>query len=403
MIVDERPEGPRLLSYCTNVHPGESVADILHQLKLHAVPLRQRFPEEEIFGLGLRFGDAAVRELETDPKTFQHFSAFLAEHGFAAYTLNAFPQGSFHGQAAKAAVYEPDWSTESRLDYTIAAARLLSRLLPAGLNLGTISTLPLGAGQISAEHRALCTRNLLTLAGSLAGLHESSGNRILVCLEPEPLCTIETIPQLLEYFQDDLLSQARNLPEIGGQTGEEQVIHHLGICYDTCHQAVEFEEASYNCERIRRQGITIGKIQLANAIELERPAENPEGMRMLRQFDEPRFLHQVVGRSRNGALTRFKDLGPFLEAMDSGLDSALETVRCHFHVPVHVEDRFPLGTTSDHLLEILSRQRAIPDTSHFEVETYTLGLIPGQPTGTADLIDDLEAEIRFAHAQLTAT
>ena len=104
----------RILSYCTNVHTAESVADLREALERHAVPLKRRLAPDEPFGLGLRLGERAVHELE-DELVFQEFAAFLAEHELFAYTVNAFPQGTFHGDVVKDEVYRPDWREDERI------------------------------------------------------------------------------------------------------------------------------------------------------------------------------------------------------------------------------------------------------------------------------------------------
>lgn len=399
MILDEFPSGPRLLSYCTNVHPAESVDEILQQLRRHTAPLRRRFADAEVFGLGLRLGARAVEELEEDPETFERLEAFLREEQILPFTINAFPQGAFQTDGLKESVYLPDWSTAERRDYTLAAGRILGRLLVPHLDHGTISTLPLGAGDPGPEHRSACIANLLEVVRRLGELEETTGVRVQVLIEAEPGCIIESTSQMIAFFKEDLLPAARSLESLGGRSGEEQCLRHLGVCYDAAHQAVLFEEASYNLERYEREGIPIGKVQLSCAIELKRPHENPEGCERLRLFDEPRFLHQVVGRAGPGDLHSFPDLGPFFEALERD-EQSFEAVRCHFHVPIHQQGTFPIGTTQNHLLEILHRLRTSPEVPHLEVETYTLGILQETGMPLPEMVDVIEAELRFARERL---
>lgn len=399
MIVDTLPDGPRLLSYCTNVHPGESVEEILGALRQHAVPLRRRFPDKEPFGLGLRLGERAVRELQETPSRLEDLLGFLGDHSLAVYTLNVFPQGAFHGDSVKEQVYQPDWTRPERAAYTRAAAGLLARLLPADQDYGTLSTLPVGHGLQDPGSLEAAAGNLAAVAADLARLEGDSGNLLQLCLEPEPLCVLETSSDLVAFFKEHLLPAARRLPAVAGCDGEEQVRRHLGVCYDTCHMAVGFEEAGYNLQRLRREGIQVGKIQLSSALEVRRPGENPEGLSRLAEFQEERFLHQVIGRDRRGKLLRYPDLPDFLRSRQAA-GAGLEVARCHFHVPIHLPDAFPLGTTQAHLLEVLNAQRLAPEVRHLEVETYTFELLPHKPVGKLDLVDDLENEIRFAWGHL---
>ena len=46
------------------------------------------------------------------------------------YTVNAFPYGSFKGSVVKEQVYEPDWRSEERTQYTINVAEILADVAP---------------------------------------------------------------------------------------------------------------------------------------------------------------------------------------------------------------------------------------------------------------------------------
>ena len=48
------------------------------------------------------------------------------------YTVNAFPYGPFKGQVVKEQVYEPDWRSEERTQYTIDVADVLADVVARG-------------------------------------------------------------------------------------------------------------------------------------------------------------------------------------------------------------------------------------------------------------------------------
>src|SRR5215212_9892006 len=51
------PAAPHMavhLSYCTNIHPGESWAEVRANLERFLVPVRERVPPGRPFGVGLR-------------------------------------------------------------------------------------------------------------------------------------------------------------------------------------------------------------------------------------------------------------------------------------------------------------------------------------------------------------
>ena len=109
------------LSYCTNVHPGRSLAEVEEGLDRYTVPIRSGYGTELAAGLWL--AAPVIRELQADPKHLNRFADGLQRRGLSCYTLNAFPYGDFHSARVKENVYLPDWSQSNRLEYTLACAR----------------------------------------------------------------------------------------------------------------------------------------------------------------------------------------------------------------------------------------------------------------------------------------
>src|SRR5579864_7204901 len=140
---------PLPLSYCTNVHPGRTVAEIEEGLDRYTVPMAARFGAPLAAGLWL--ADPVVKELLRSDDACRRFAEGLSARGLTCHTLNAFPFGDFHSPRVKEHVYKPSWAEKPRLDFSLGAARILAKLLPAGVE-GSISTLPLGfPGIDSAE------------------------------------------------------------------------------------------------------------------------------------------------------------------------------------------------------------------------------------------------------------
>ena len=403
MIIDGEGQERRLLSYCTNVHQGESVSEVVDDLGRWAVPLRDRFGAGR-FALGLRLGEAAVNELDQDRAAEEAFREFLRRENFVAYTLNVFPQGAFHAPVVKDAVYRPDWSQAARAAYTVAAARVLARLLDDEDPFGTLSTVPLGWVAAKTDESTLPLREagarmIADVAHSLALLEASSGRRIQLCLEPEPLCVLETTAETVAWFEDFLWPLGAGLETVDGHTGVDQLRRHVGVCYDACHLAVEHEDGPYGLERLERAGISVGKIQLSCALELRAPRENPEGLRRLLAFDEARFLHQVVVLDGRRRVIRFDDLGNFAAWLDA-TSGPVHAARCHFHVPIHLPSTRPLHTTQASLQDILHREKIRRSTRHLEVETYTFDVMPDGLGDEMPLVDSLEQELAFARSRL---
>lgn len=96
------------LTYCTNVHRGESWPDVARAIAQHVVAVKARVSPGAPFGVGLRLSASAAREL-AEPRTLATARAMFALHGLYVFTINGFPYGAFHGTPVKEAVYRPDW------------------------------------------------------------------------------------------------------------------------------------------------------------------------------------------------------------------------------------------------------------------------------------------------------
>ena len=58
-----RDRAKRHLTYCTNIHPGETWEEVRANLARYVVPVREQFAPGAPFGLGLRLSAAAARAL----------------------------------------------------------------------------------------------------------------------------------------------------------------------------------------------------------------------------------------------------------------------------------------------------------------------------------------------------
>ncbi|MCK4601679.1 MAG: metabolite traffic protein EboE, partial [Phycisphaerae bacterium] len=195
---------PLHLTYCLNVHPGESWAASFAAIRDHAVGVRDRVAPGQPFGLGLRLSARAANEL-AKPPAMGKFRKFLARENLYVFTINGFPYGQFHDTAVKTSVYSPDWRTPERRDYTIALADILARLLPAGVT-GSISTVPCSYKPWIAGGRdvQLMAKMLCDVVAHLAELHRATGKEIAVALEPEPDCYVENTDEVIAFFAGPL-------------------------------------------------------------------------------------------------------------------------------------------------------------------------------------------------------
>ena len=378
------------LSYCTNLHPGQTVAEVLAGLRQFTVPTRERFGP---LAAGLWLARPVVTELLQDVGLLMSFRDELRESRLSCYTLNTFPFGNFHAQRVKENVYLPDWSTQERFDYTADCAVVLAMIMDDEIIEGSLSTVPLGFKPFQQPAGFLedCAERLIDLAELLDHLFEVTGKRIRLAIEPEPYCVLETTAETTQFF--DLLRR-----RAADREASDEVNEYLGVCYDVCHQAVEFEDVAASILDLDRAGIRINKVHITCAIRIDQPATNIAARQALARFAEPRYLHQTFARNAAGKIICEVDLTPELALTPPPEFSAASEWRIHFHVPVNAESVGPLGTTRDDLRRALATVKTLCYSPHLEVETYTWDVLPDGRR--MDLIDGLTAELLATQALL---
>lgn len=374
------------LTYCTNIHPGESWPELRDNIARHVVAVKREIATNVPFGVGLRVSANAAESLAA-PDTLAELRALLYGNGLYVFTINGFPYGDFHGVRVKEAVYRPDWLEADRLRYSNRLARLLADLLPDGME-GSVSTVPVGHmprfRDPAANARAAAV--LLEHAATLARISQDTGKTIGLALEPEPECRLETTAHAVAFFESQMFSKSaidRHARDAGlSRSGaEESLRRHLGVCLDTCHAAVEYEDPLLAIEQLEKAGIRILKTQLSAGLVAD--MRDPRAIPALQAFVEGVYLHQVVERSATD-FRRFEDLGPALAA-GAGRDAEW---RIHFHVPLFLDRLETFRTTSSFVDAVLDRQRRAPFSRHFEVETYTWDVLPARfrDVGVAEAI-----------------
>jgi len=367
-------------SYCMNVHPGEGLDDMTHAIRTYVPQIRRALCPDAPFGLGLRVAADAAQALQS-PQARSDLAEQLANQNLYAFTINGFPYGAFHQTRVKQQVYLPDWASTDRFTYTCRLFTLLADLLPEGTQ-GSVSTVPLGYKY--AETRPEDTvEPLRELGRFLARLEQESGKQLHLGLEPEPDCLLETTEETIRFFEDQVFS---------GSGDEEAILRrHLGVCLDTCHVAMQFEDPAESLRQYRKAGIRVSKIQLSTALEC--PADiDPE---LLRPFDDGVYLHQIKGwkpSAGNRPYFRVADLPEWLDApqAEEGI------LRIHAHVPLHWQGAGDLGTTHSTLTEDFWTEVAQDSCPHIEVETYTFDVLPGSLRGNQSVVEDMTAECRWA-------
>ena len=288
------------LAYSTNVHRGENWPETFAALQRHIPAVKRRVSPGRPFGIGLRLSNLAAEEL-SNPGRLREFQHWLARNDCHVFTMNGFPFGKFHGARVKDNVYRPDWTSPKRLAYTNRLFDLLAQLLPEGVE-GSVSTLPGSFKEFimrPAQGRQI-RDSLWQCVEHIAEVSQRTGRTLHLGLEPEPLCLFENTEETIAFFQQ-MRSEHRKDPRLD---------RHLGVTYDACHFAVEFEEPAQAIGALRKNGIKISKLQLSSALKT-RPT--PAACRELAAFADNIYLHQVVAKSPAGRKV-YKDLGPALAA-----------------------------------------------------------------------------------------
>ena len=267
------------LTYCTNIHPGETWPEVFANLQKYSPTLKAKLSPDRPFGVGLRLADVASRSLQ-NPEALSAFQTWLTSEDLYIFTLNGFPYGSFHHEVIKDRVYAPDWSKNDRLTYTQRLIQILAQLLPNDIE-GSISTLPLSYkpwfSNTSAIHHIYgeSVKNLTIVVADLIQIYQTTGKLIHLGLEPEPDGLIENTSEVIIFFEQWLLPLGRDLLAdrlgISIQRAEIAIRQHIRVCYDTCHFAVEFEKPAEALYQLDTAGIGLSKVQLSSAIRVVIP------------------------------------------------------------------------------------------------------------------------------------
>jgi hypothetical protein len=373
------------LTYCTNIHPGESWQLHFEAIKENVPSIKSELYPHKPFGIGLRLSHQASLELSQEDNLTE-FKQWLRENECYVFTMNGFPYGGFHHTKVKDLVHQPDWTTQDRVVYTLRLFQLLAELLPEGMD-GGISTSPLSykywhlADESDPETTLItATENLLKIVPELIRIKESTGKVLHLDIEPEPDGLLESGPEFIDWYIANLLPQGIEL--LGKEFGLREeaataaIREHIRLCYDICHFAVGYEDHKKIIALLREKDIRIGKIQISAALKASLailPEERKETIEAFKQFNESTYLHQVVALQQGNLLKRYRDLPP---ALDDAMDSHTREWRAHFHVPLFVSDYGVLKSTQSDIEEVLELQKKQKFTNHMEVETYTWDVLP---------------------------
>lgn len=388
------------LTYSTLVHAGDNWDQMRASVEEFVPKVKRRLGVEGKFGVSLRISGDSQKTLSESAEARSELKKFLEDEGLYVFTINAFPYGPFKGQRVMERVYEPDWTTNQRVEYTKAIADILVDITDEDTS-PSIQTAPLAfAPNVSDEsYIARFTTSVFEVISHLYHLEARTGRRVKLSIEPEPACYLETTDETVAFFQERLYAPAgvaelANIAQIALSEAEGAIKRYLGIVFDIGHQSVGFEDIPQSLEKLVNAGIPIFKLQEAAALWVESLSIDiiPE----LRRFTDTIYLSQTSLKTAEG-IVKYLNLGEALDAYEA--NPVPTEMRTHFHVPVFLEEIGPFKTTRFAVQQALAMHRKQPLSDHLEIETYTWDVLPAE-LKTGDIVDYVSRELEFVMKEL---
>jgi hypothetical protein len=389
------------LTYSTLVHPADDWDQIWQSLNTYVPKVKERWAGNKRFGVSLRLSAKSAETLANSKAERDKLKKFLDDGNMYLYTVNAFPYGAFKGTQVKEQVYEPDWRSDERTRYTMNVASVVADIAPRDV-LPSIQTSPLGFKPrlTGPEEVESCTNNVLRVAKHLVELEDKTGVTVTLGLEPEPYCFLETTDETVDYFTNHLYSgkSVEKFAKMSGLPIAEAIAalrRHVGIVYDICHLAVEYEDITESLQKLVDAGVPIVKLQEAAALHM--PEVTQEVVDTLKRYSKTIYLTQTIEK-RDGKLTKYLNLEDAFAAWEKS--PGPREWRTHIHVPVFLDDLGQFRTTRFAIADALKFHKQRPLSRHLEVETYTWDMLPDS-LKTGDIVEYVCRELDWVRGQLT--
>ncbi len=389
------------LTYSTLVHPGDDWEQMWQSLTTYVPKVKARIAGNRRFGVSLRLSANSARTLAGSAAEREKLKRFLGDNNMYLYTVNAFPYGAFKGTLVKEQVYEPDWRSEERTRYTIDVADVLADVCTPDIA-PSIQSAPLGfKPRVTGDDVvASYTERVLRVVAHLVALEARTGRTVQLALEPEPFCFLETTDETVDYFTGHLYSGAAaeelaRLAQMPIADAHGALRRHLGVVFDICHQAVEYEDIAASLQKLVDAGIPIFKLQEAAALHV--PEVTQAAVDTLKRYAKTIYLPQTMER-RDGRINRFLNLDDAIAAFEKA--PGPREWRVHIHVPVFLDDLGPFRTTRFAIADALRFHKAKPLSRQLEIETYTWDMLP-ENLKTGDIVDYICREIEWVRGKLS--
>ena len=388
------------LTYSTLVHQTDNWEQLWKSVNTYLPAVKARVAPHEKFGVCLRTSAPSAELLSAEPSKVADLKKFFADNDLYLYTANAFVYGVFKKQVIKEDVYEPDWATPERREYTKKVANLLAELAPEGIN-PSIQSAPLGfKPKVTGDDVvAAYTSNVIDVVAHLVELKKKTGKTVTLGLEPEPRCYLETTDETITYFKNHLFSGA-TAKRLAKQTGlneadaAQAMRDYTGVVFDIGHQAVGYEDIPASLQKLVDSGVQIVKLQEAASMYI--PDVSQKIVDALQTFAKTIYLSQTC-QKKDGKMTWFLNLEDAFE--DWYKNPGPREWRTHFHVPVFLNDLGAFGTTRFALEQALAFHKKTPLSTHLEIETYTWDVLPDH-LKTGDIVEYVTRELDWVKGQL---
>ena len=241
---------------------------------------------------------------------------------------------------------------------------------------------------------------MLQVAAQLVEINARKGRMVGLALEPEPYCFLETTDETVDYFTNHLYSgtaaaRLAKLARIPISEAHIALRRHVGVVFDICHQAVEYENISESLQKLVDAGIPIFKLQEAAALFM--PEVNAPVVDALHRFADTIYLTQTIEK-KDGRFNRFLNLEDAFAAWKQ-IGSGAREWRTHIHVPVFLDDLGMFRTTRFAIEDALRFHKANPLSRQLEIETYTWDVLPASMK-TGDIVDYVCQELEWVKGQL---
>jgi hypothetical protein len=389
------------LTYSTLVHPGDDWEQMWQSLTTYVPKVKARIAGNGRFGVSLRLSANSAQTLAGSTAEREKLKKFLGDNNMYLYTVNAFPYGAFKGTVVKEQVYEPDWRSEERTRYTINVADVLADVCTPDIA-PSIQSAPLGfkprvtGGDVVASY----TDHVLRVVAHLVVLEARTGRTVQLALEPEPFCFLETTDETVDYFTRHLYSGAAaetlaKLAQMPIAEAHGALRRHLGVVFDICHQAVEYETIAESLQKLTDAGVPIFKLQEAAALHV--PEVTQAVVDTLKRYAKTIYLTQTMEK-RDGKINRFLNLDDAIATFEK--NPGPREWRVHIHVPIFLDDLGPFRTTRFAIEDALRFHKQKPLSRQLEIETYTWDMLP-ENLKTGDIVDYICREIEWVRGQLS--